>query len=104
MNHNEIVGYATLEDILKRFFVIFLRDTGDHPRVQTRFDLMKKIISGYCGSILEIHSRGRSLLARMFSLIYLGDWVSYYLAIEKGVDPTPVKNIDILKKQLAEVR
>ncbi|MGC8653158.1 MAG: bifunctional phosphoglucose/phosphomannose isomerase [Candidatus Kryptoniota bacterium] len=104
MNHNEIVGYATLEDILKRFFVIFLRDVGDHPRVRTRFDLMKEIISNYCGSILEIHSKGKYLLSRMFSLIYLGDWVSYYLAIEKGVDPTPVKNIDILKKQLAEVK
>lgn len=104
MNHNEIVGYATLEDILKRFFVIFLRDAGDHPRVKVRFDLMKEIIGHYCGSILEVHSKGKNLLTRMFSLIYLGDWVSYYLAIEKGVDPTPVKNIDMLKKRLIEVR
>jgi glucose/mannose-6-phosphate isomerase len=37
----------------------------------------------------------------MFSLIYLGDWVSLYLAVLHGVDPTPVAAIDLLKKELA---
>jgi glucose/mannose-6-phosphate isomerase len=39
----------------------------------------------------------------MFSLIYLGDWVSYYLAVLNRVDPTPVKVIDYLKAELAKV-
>jgi len=32
----------------------------------------------------------------------LGDWVSYYLAMLYGSDPTPVKSIDYLKKRLSE--
>lgn len=103
MNHNEIVGYSTLKDLLSRFFVIFLRDEEDHPRVKARFDFVKEIIRPYCSDIVEINSQGRSLLARMFSLIYLGDWMSFYLAVKKEVDPTPVSNIDVLKKRLSEL-
>ena len=103
MNHNEIVGYCTLKDLLSRFFVIFLRDEDDHPRVKTRFDLVKEIIRPYCSDIAEMNSQGKSLLARMFSLIHFGDWLSFYLAVKKGVDPTPVINIDLLKKKLSEI-
>ncbi|HFE52881.1 MAG TPA: bifunctional phosphoglucose/phosphomannose isomerase, partial [Bacteroidetes bacterium] len=45
---------------------------------------------------------GTSVLARMFSLIVLGDFVSYYLAILNRVDPTPIENIDLLKKRMKE--
>lgn len=104
MNHNEIVGYSTLRDILSRFVVIFLIDKGDHPRVAARFNFVKEIIRPYCSNVIEIESQGKSLLARMFSLIHLGDWTSYYLAIKKNVDPTPVTNIDVLKKSLSELK
>jgi glucose/mannose-6-phosphate isomerase len=102
MNHNEIVGYSTLKDLLSRFFVVILRDEEDHPRVKARFELVKEIIRPYCSEVIEVNSQGKSLLARMFSLIHFSDWLSFYLAIKKGVDPTPVTNIDLLKKRLSE--
>ena len=49
----------------------------------------------------EVKVQGSSLLARMFSAIYLGDYISYYLAMRERVDPTPVAVIEWLKKQLA---
>jgi len=104
MNHNEIVGYSTLRDLLSRFLVIYLLDEGDHPRVAARFDFVKEIIRPYCSNIIEVRSQGKSLLARMFSLVHFGDWTSYYLAIKKDVDPTPVSNIDILKKSLSGLK
>jgi glucose/mannose-6-phosphate isomerase len=39
----------------------------------------------------------------MFSLIALSDWVSFYLAIMNGIDPTPVRVIDYLKRELSKV-
>ena len=42
-------------------------------------------------------------MARIYSLIYIGDYVSYYLALSSGIDPTPVKVIDYLKQELAHV-
>jgi len=50
----------------------------------------------------EVETQGESLLARMFSAIYLGDFVSYYLALWNRVDPSPVEIIEDMKKKLAE--
>ncbi len=49
----------------------------------------------------EVHSIGTSPLARMISLVVLGDWMSLYLAVLAGVDPTPIVKIDRLKAALA---
>jgi glucose/mannose-6-phosphate isomerase len=40
----------------------------------------------------------------MMGLVYLGDWVSYYLAILYEIDPTPIKAIDYLKKRLSQAK
>ena len=103
MNHNELVGWKVGTDVMKRMHVVFLRDAGTHPRVALREDITKRIVAEYASSVTEIWSDGRFLLARLFSLIYLGDWVSYYLAILNNQDPTPVKAIDFLKNELAKV-
>jgi glucose/mannose-6-phosphate isomerase len=103
LNHNEIVGWEVLKDIMKKIHVILLRDDGDYARVQLRMKITKEVIREFADGITEVHSEGKSLLARIFSLLYLGDWVSFYLAMANGVDPTPVKKIDLLKEELAKV-
>ncbi|MEX1139804.1 MAG: bifunctional phosphoglucose/phosphomannose isomerase [Bacteroidota bacterium] len=103
MNHNELVGWKVLTDIMKTMGVVFLRDRGTHRRVQIRGDITKQITSRYAASVSEVWSEGTSLLTRMFSLIQVGDWVSYYLAILNNEDPTPVQVIDFLKAELSKV-
>jgi len=100
MNHNELVGWKVPREQMKGMQVIFLRDKSDHRRVQKRVDLSKQILAEYTSRITEVWSEGNSLLARVFSLVYLGDWVSFYLAILHGEDPTPVKVIDYLKEEM----
>jgi glucose/mannose-6-phosphate isomerase len=103
MNHNELVGWKTLTEQMREMQVMFLRDKADHPRVKTRMDITKGVIAEYTQHITEVWSDGTSLLARMFSLVYLGDWVSFYLAMLHNVDPTPVKVIDYLKDELSHL-
>ena len=103
MNHNEIVGWKALGQQMADMQVVFLRDKGDHPRIRARIDITKEILAGHTAHITECWSEGRSLLARMFSLICLGDWTSLYLAILHGEDPTPIPVIDYLKNALATV-
>jgi len=104
MNHNELVGWKVLRRMMEEdMVVLFLRDKFDHERVQLRMNITKDIVNQYASKVIEVHSEGKSLLTRLFSLIYLGDWVSYYLAILNGVDPTPVKVIDYLKNELGKV-
>ena len=104
MTHNEVVGWMNPKNILKDMVVLILRDKGDHPRVAKRMDITMSIIKKEGVRIIEVPSMGQSLLARLFSLIYIGDFVSLYLAILNGVDPTPVDNVTHLKKELAGVK
>ena len=103
MNHNELVGWNVLRRVMDESVAIFLRDPGDNPRVAIRMNITKEIVGRHAASVIEVRSEGRSLLARMFSLVHLGDWVSYYLSILNRVDPTPVNVINQLKNELAKV-
>jgi glucose/mannose-6-phosphate isomerase len=101
MNHNELVGWLYPEEVLRQIGVVMLRDTGDHPQIQRRFDLTRDLIAAKAGTVQEVWSEGTSILARVLSIIYLGDFVSLYLAYLNNTDPTPVAVIDYLKKNLS---
>lgn len=102
LNHNEIMGWEGKDEFLKNTFVIFLRDKGETIRIRQRIQYMKDFIVGISSGMDEVWSKGESLLERFLSLIYIGDFVSFYLAIKRGVDPTPVSSIEGLKKYLKE--
>ncbi len=103
MNHNETVGWENPKRLLKDFVVVILRDEDEHPRVAKRIDITKSIIKKK-SPIIEIRSKGKRLLSRMFYLIYMGDFMSYYLAILNGIDPTPVDAVTYLKKELSKFK
>ncbi|GAB4190187.1 MAG: bifunctional phosphoglucose/phosphomannose isomerase [Calditrichia bacterium] len=100
MNHNEIVGWDYDKKILNQFSVLFLRDENEDGQIQKRVNITKDIIHKKSSSVIELYPEGKSLLAKMFSLIYQGDWISYYLAVLCDKDPAEIKNIDYLKSKL----
>lgn len=102
MNHNEIVGWQNPAKCFKNFVVVMLRDKENHPRTARRFDITKDILKKEGIEVLEIWSRGEGLLSRIFSLIYIGDFISLYLAILYGLNPTPVDRVTYLKNRLAK--
>ncbi|MEK6983393.1 MAG: bifunctional phosphoglucose/phosphomannose isomerase [Nanoarchaeota archaeon] len=97
MNHNEIASYQSMSK--DRYTAIFIRDKEDNERVKKRMDITKEIISTKV-DVEEVFTKGEHLLARVFSGIYYGDFVSYYLALANKTDPTPVTVIENLKKKL----
>lgn len=99
--HNEVVGYELTRSLLPQATVVFLRSGHDHPRVEKRIEILGELLSGRGIPWIAVRGRGRGPLADLFSLLYLGDWVSYYLALLNGVDPTPVAIIAELKARLA---
>ena len=102
MNHNEIMGWARGAEELRQLGVVVLRDREDHERTQRRMDVTRDLLQERAGCWEEIHSTGSSRLARLLSLLYMSDWVSLYLAIMHGVDPSPVGLISQLKAALAQ--
>ncbi|KPJ50706.1 MAG: hypothetical protein AMJ41_00925 [candidate division Zixibacteria bacterium DG_27] len=102
-NHNELVGWNKLYDLQPHLAVVILRDEDDHHRIRRRMELVKGIVEDLQVPVYELESKGSCLLERIFSLIQLGDFISFYLAILNEVDPTPVRVIDHLKSELAKI-
>jgi len=100
-NHNELVGYGKTEHIKNRIAVCILRDQGDHRRTGFRMAIVRKMIADLGIPVEEIESVGKHPLARMYSVIQLGDYISFYMAILNEEDPTPIEAIDHLKRELA---
>jgi glucose/mannose-6-phosphate isomerase len=103
MNHNEIVGWKKNQEILRKFVAVYLKDRDDHPRIQKRMDITREIVKPYVEVELVIESEGNTKLVRIFDLIYLGDWISYYLAILYKANPSEIENINYLKNKLTEI-
>lgn len=100
LNHNEIMSWKWLHGQKDMFTPVLLRDQADHPHLRKREDISRELLASDGLSPLEVWSEGESKLARLFSLICLGDFVSYYLAILRSIDPTPVARIEYLKARL----
>ena len=101
LDHNEIVGWESAAG-LGRFAAVFLTDSDTHPRVHDRVRLTRELIAGAATDTFVVGSVGQTTVERVFSLVLLGDLVSLYAAVLRGVDPTPVAVIDRLKAELAQ--
>ncbi len=100
MNHNEINGIKHPADIVERSWVVFLKDRDTHPRVLRRIEITRRIIEEDVLGMDEVESKGESRMERIFYLIWLGDFVSYYLAVYNGEDPIAIPRISHLKDAL----
>jgi glucose/mannose-6-phosphate isomerase len=58
------------------------------------------LMKPFAGKIERFEAPAGGRLSRMLAMMLLGDFASVYLAYLNSVDPTPVKKIDALKKEL----
>ncbi len=98
MGHNEIVGWEGAD--LASFAAVFLRDPTSRPENRRMMDATRDLIEADAAFVAEVEALGATPTARAFSLVAHGDWVSYYAALARGVDPTPVDRIGALKDRL----
>jgi glucose/mannose-6-phosphate isomerase len=100
MNHNEIEGWEH-SGLNNNFIPVFLRRMQEEKNYSKRLKAFKVILSERNIEYLEFFLEGETLMQQTFSLIYLGDMISYYLAILEGTDPTCIDYIDFLKKNIS---
>jgi len=100
LNHNDVVGWEASEALAKRFTVVLIRDKDEPPEIRNRIRATKKLVLTKVRKTLEVHAVGKSSLAKMFSVLFVGDLTSVYLAILLGVDPAPVKIIAAMKHEM----
>lgn len=99
LNHNELVGMDGYSGG-RQLALVVLRSADDTPRAAVRLDWIIRRLSGRGIPTISLSAAGANRLARMLSLVQIGDYVSYHLAILRGCDPTPVAVINDLKSQL----
>jgi glucose/mannose-6-phosphate isomerase len=99
-DHNEVCGWDSAAE-LGAFSAVLLEDPDAHPRVALRFRLTAGLASAGARVVERVTALGDTPLDRLVSLVLLGDLVSIYLAVLRGVDPVEIEAIHTLKSQLA---
>ncbi|HEY5550234.1 MAG TPA: bifunctional phosphoglucose/phosphomannose isomerase [Candidatus Saccharimonadales bacterium] len=97
-NHNELMGWSYPTQ--KPYEIIELRSSLEHPRVQKRFAVGERLLSGLRPAPNVIDVQGSTLLEQLLWAVNFGDFVSIYLALLNNINPTPVELNDKFKREL----
>jgi glucose/mannose-6-phosphate isomerase len=82
--------------------LVMLADTDEHPQVARRREVAVDLARARGVAVTQLAAEGDHPLERIVSLIALADYITVYLAIAVGADPTPVPAIDELKARIAD--
>jgi glucose/mannose-6-phosphate isomerase len=96
--HNAVLGSEWRSDALGNLALLLLRDSGDDEGIKRKIEGFKELFKPKVGDIIELEARGLGRLTRILSLVYIGDYVSAYLGLLYGQDPSSNVSIDKLKK------
>ncbi len=99
-NHNEFMGW-TSHPIEKPFAVFELISNLEHPQILKRFEISDRLLSGLRPKSIVVNLRGDTAIKQLLWGSILADFVSIYVAVLNGVDPSPVPLIEKLKTELA---
>ncbi len=102
LNHNETVGWEAPEALTKKQSIILIRDPQEPPEIKNRIETTTNLVFKKAKKVLQIEAEGTGKLAKMFSVLCIGDYASVYLAILQNKDPTPVDIIVRVKSELAK--
>ncbi len=95
-NHNEIEGWEHGRE-LGSLSAVFLEDPDAHPRSSAASSSTPTALERAGAPVARVGARGETPVARVLSLVMLGDLVSVRLAELGGVEPTPVEAIERFK-------
>jgi glucose/mannose-6-phosphate isomerase len=102
LNHNETMGWENAADLAKCYGVIFLRDKAESVKIRSRIETTKALMQPSVSKMFEVWAQGKGNLAKMLSTILVGDFSSVYLAYLRGVDPTPVHTVSVMKEKIEQ--
>lgn len=102
LDHNEISGFGQHGDVTRQLFTLVeLRHGFEHERLAPRFAFARSVLEECVVQVLEVQAEGEGRLAQLLDLMYVGDWMSCYLALANDVDPGPIDTIAALKASLS---
>ena len=85
--HNSIEAYAASADIAARLMVLLLQPNIGANRLRDRYRVVAQLLQQTGVSYRVLETAASRPLGQLLSMLLLGDYVSYYLALLNGVDP-----------------
>lgn len=105
LNHNEMTGFdaiATTEGLSHKFHFIFLSDTADHPQIQKRMKVTRKLYEERGLVCTEVPLEGAGgVLEKIFSSLLVADWTALHLSKLYGTEAEQVPMVEEFKKLIA---
>lgn len=100
--HNTIAGLEFPWRLRDDIFFLFLESNFYQKEIKKALLIFRDILKEEKINFETIPLLGNNKLEEAIMGIWLGDWVSFYLAILNKVDPTPVENIELIKRKIRE--
>ncbi len=101
-HHNAVVGYPNPAEGRDRLVVIILDSSLEHPRHEARLRITEEVLAMGKIPYHTVKVEGDTFLEQILWSIHFGDFVSYYLAILNGAEPSSVEVINYIKRRLAD--
>jgi glucose/mannose-6-phosphate isomerase len=79
---------------------ILIQGVNDHIKTKERWVIVEKNFLENKIEYWKIISSPGSILTKIINLIYVLDYASIYKSVLMGIDPSPVKSIDNIKKEI----
>jgi glucose/mannose-6-phosphate isomerase len=102
LNHNALLGYRFPVTAAQQTFVVLLHSDLNHPRISRRERATAELLAKANVALARVDARGTNPLEHQLSAAYVGDFVSYYLALLNGVDPSEMDDLNILKARMRQ--
>ena len=102
-HHNSVVGYMMPHELKEHTFAILLQPEFLHPRTLLRYQITNELLDEQSIPHRTARGQGGSAISQILTTALLGDYTSFYLALLEGVYPSPVPNIDYIKRRLADL-
>ena len=80
--------------------ILFIESEIFDEEIQKRIKITKEVVEKNDVPYTTLETKGRTRLTQVFETIYLGSYISYYLALINQVDPATIPWVDYFKKAL----
>jgi glucose/mannose-6-phosphate isomerase len=100
--HNTVVGYEQPETMRDHQYVVFLASDADLPRNRERARLSVELLKAANIDHQRVSFDGPGRFAQACAAISLGDYVSFYLALLYGVDPSKTEALTLVKATMTD--
>ena len=95
--HNSIESLNEMALNDKNYFVLLMRPTGLSGQLARSYEAIEKLLIRQGVPHKVVLSRQESHISQLLTMIVLGDYVSYYMALDREVEPSGTSLIDFGK-------